>query len=105
MRHVNDRVNNSNNICGIVNLIVEVDDIKTFELNISEISFNEVRYVQSHIDYELYQKQKRLVHKCFIEPGNKFPITPKSTETGICKLGLTLDVKITAYDSNKIVQQ
>ncbi|HOG20722.1 MAG TPA: M23 family metallopeptidase, partial [Salinivirgaceae bacterium] len=67
--HVNDKVNNSNNICDIVNLIVEVNDVKTFELNISEISFSEVRYVQSHIDYELYRKHKRFVHKCFIEPG------------------------------------
>lgn len=101
--HVNDRVNNSNNICGIVNLIVEVDDIKTFELNISEISFNEVRYVQSHIDYELYQKQKRLVHKCFIEPGNKFSNYTKINGNGYLQVGATdtLDVKITAYDSNK----
>ncbi|HPW66886.1 MAG TPA: M23 family metallopeptidase [Salinivirgaceae bacterium] len=101
--HVNDKVNNSNNICGVVNLIVEVNDIKTFELNIPEISFNEVRYVQSHIDYELFRKRKRLVHKCFIEPGNKFSNYADITGNGYLQVKPTdtLNVKITAYDSYK----
>ncbi len=101
--HVNDRVNGSNNICGIVNLIMKVNNVKTCEFKLSAISFNEVGYVKSHIDYELYNTQKRLVHKCFIEPGNKFSNYVDIFGNGYLQINPTdtLNIQITAYDSHK----
>jgi hypothetical protein len=101
--HVNDMVNGSNNICGIVRLIVEINGEKTFELDQSKISFNDVRYVQSHSDFELSRNQKRRIHKCFVEPGNKFANYRNLKNNGylFVESNDVLDVKISAFDSKK----
>jgi hypothetical protein len=96
-------VNGSTNICGIVRLTVFVNGKKIYELDQSKISFNDVRYVQSHIDFELSRNQKRRIHKCFVEPGNKFGNYRNLIDNGYLTVHLhdTLAVKIVAYDSYK----
>ncbi len=101
--HVNDMVNGSNNICGIVRLVVEVNGEKTFAFEQSKISFNDVRYVQSHSDFELSRNYKRRIHKCFVEPGNRFANYHNLKNNGYLNIKPNdiLNVTITAQDSRK----
>lgn len=105
--HVDDKVNGSNNICNITNLSVEVGLQKNYEFNISKLSFAEVKYVQAHIDYDLYKQQKQLVHKCFVEAGNRLSNYRNIVNNGYLDINGndTLNVTITARDSYRNTSQ
>lgn len=99
--HIDDYTNNSKNKCGIVKLNAFANGENIYELNLSQISFKETHYAKSLIDYELSNKKRQYVYKCFVERGNKF-----SNYTGLVNRGViniqnnhTVNIKILAADS------
>ena len=67
----NDYLNDSWNKCGINFLELTVDDELYFSHQIDQFSFDESRYINSLIDYEIYISLKRRFQKTWVEPGNK----------------------------------
>lgn len=56
--------------CGVVDIRLLCDDSLLFHSHIDEISFDDTRYINSHIDYAEYIDNKRFIQKSFLEPGN-----------------------------------
>ncbi|MDD2563814.1 MAG: M23 family metallopeptidase [Salinivirgaceae bacterium] len=101
--HVTDRINGSNNVCGINQLKVEVNNKITYMLNLSKISFSEVKYIQSHSDYWLVKNQNRRIHKCFVNSGNRFSNYSNLINNGYLNIAhdSIYNVTITSYDGYK----
>lgn len=64
---------------GIYAIELYVNDTLFFHNQIKSFSFNETRYINSHIDYAYYQKNKKKIQKCFLDPNNKLSTNKKST--------------------------
>ena len=101
--HVTDRINGSNNFCGINQLKIEVNNKVTYMLNLSKISFSEVKYVKSHSDYWLVKNQNRRIHKCFVNSGNRFSNYSNLINDGYLEIiqDSIYNITITSCDSYK----
>ena len=101
--HVTDKINGSNNVCGISQLKVEVNNEITYMLNLSKISFSEVKYIQSHSDYWLVKNQSRRIHKCFVNSGNLFSNYSELNNNGYLNIvhDSVYNITITSNDGYK----
>lgn len=70
----NDYFDNSWNKCGIYSLELFIDGNRHFALRMDRLSFDQARYINSYIDYEMYIDRKRRYQKTWVEPGNKLNI-------------------------------
>ena len=95
-----DYLDNNWSKCGIYQLEYWVDNklINSFELD--ELDYSKTRYLNSHIDYEIFQQSKQGVHKTFIEPGNKMEIYHQTYNGGLFNFddGKRHKVQIIMYD-------
>ncbi|MCW0481757.1 M23 family metallopeptidase [Gaoshiqia sediminis] len=57
--------------CGVYEIGLSVDGKQIYTFRMDKLSFDETRYLNSHIDYGHFQKYNRRLHKNWIEPGNK----------------------------------
>ena len=98
--NVYDQLNGASNKNGIYSLKLEVDGEQKHYMDVETWSFDESRYLNAHIDYELYRSKKRRINKCFTDPGNQLSIYQKDYENGIVDLSdqKTHAIKITATD-------
>ncbi|NQU51839.1 MAG: M23 family metallopeptidase [Bacteroidetes bacterium] len=95
---VNDYLDNAYNKCGIYSLQLTVDDELYFSHQLDQFSFDESRYINSHIDYETYIDLNRRFQKTWVEPGNKLSTynflkengSFKATGNGIHKIQIQL---------------
>ena len=69
-----DLLNNSNSKCGLYSLELIIDSIPRFSYVMDSFSFNESRYINSHIDYEHYLKEKSFIERVFVLPNDKLSI-------------------------------
>lgn len=81
----NDYFDDSWNKCGIYSLQLTVDDELYYSHQLDKFSFNESRYINSHIDYETYINLKRRFQKTWVEPGNKLSTYNYLKENGALK--------------------
>lgn len=81
-----DRMSGTGNRYGLHNIKLLRENAVIFEQEINEFAFHEGRYINSHIDYETYIRNKRRVQKSFTEPGNKLRIYKKMENYGIQKI-------------------
>jgi len=56
---------------GVYSIELYVNDTLFFQNTMTIFSFNETRYVNSHIDYSYYQKHGKKFQKCFLEPNSQ----------------------------------
>ena len=61
---------------------MKVDDKVVYSHEMKEFSYNETRYVNSHIDYEEKKKNGNNVHQTFIAPNNQLSIYNESLNRG-----------------------
>ena len=66
-----DLSNNSLNKIGIYSIKMFVNDTLVFEQVLDKLSFDEMRYVNSLIDYEHYIKNGVRVNRLFVQPNNQ----------------------------------
>ncbi len=71
---VYDYLNGSANRCGVYSLQLNIDNKPSFAFTIDKISFQDSRYVNAHMDYELKVTQKKSVHRLYLLPNNKLSI-------------------------------
>ncbi len=52
------------------------NQIKRFSYRIDRVNFAETRYINTHIDYDLYKRDGYRIQKCFLDDGNKAQVYP-----------------------------
>lgn len=70
----NDYFDGTYNKCGINQLSMRMDGETQFAFQLNRFSFDNSRYINSHIDYAEYKTTKRRYIKTWIDPGNLLPI-------------------------------
>jgi hypothetical protein len=78
-----DYKNDSWNKCGIYSVEMFVNGEMVYEHYLDEMSFNDMRYINSHIDYAEKILSRKDIQKTFIEPGNKLKIYGKTQKNGV----------------------
>ncbi len=68
--HAIDRLNGAHNKCGAFNIKLKIDDSLIFEQSLTEIDFNQNRYINAYKDYEEYHKNRFHYHRSFLLPNN-----------------------------------
>ncbi len=87
--------------CGIFSAQLFVDQEPEYSFKMDHLAFDYGRYVNSHIDYEELMKNKRWIHRLYLQPGNKMDIYRTNANRGILNLedGHTHTVKIVVTDA------
>lgn len=87
--------------CGIYSVELLLDQKKVFSFQFDHLAFDQGRYINSHIDYEEMMRNRRWIHKLFLQPGNRMEIYQTTADRGILKLtdGKPHTVKIIVSDA------
>lgn len=75
---------------GIYEAILMIDQDTIYHSRFDRFSFEEARYINTHLDYKLKKRNGRNIEKTFLAPNNKAPIYLKSKNSGILNLPDTL---------------
>lgn len=98
----NDKITGSVNKCGIYIMKMLVDKKEVFSYKMDEFSFNESRYINSHIVYSELLQKGRYYQKCWIEPGNMLSVYGPDKNKGLSvKGGETKKIQISVTDANQ----
>lgn len=68
-----DRMNGTNNVYGVKNVRLFVDNVMVFNSSIHRFSFEKSRMINSYIDFQAWRNLKEFYMKSFVEPGNLLP--------------------------------
>jgi hypothetical protein len=52
------------------------NQIKRFSFRMDRVNFSETKYINTHIDYDLYKRDGYRIQKCFLDDGNKAQVYP-----------------------------
>ncbi|MEI6274854.1 MAG: M23 family metallopeptidase [Prolixibacteraceae bacterium] len=87
--------------CGIYSAELIADQKHIFSFTLDDLAFDMGRYVNSHIDYEEMMKNKRWIHRLYLQPGNQMEIYKTDSNRGILKLtdGKVHSIKIVVTDA------
>jgi hypothetical protein len=78
-----DLLNDSYNKCAVYSIKLAVDSINIFNYNMDGFSFNESRYINSHIDYETYIKENIYIERTFVLPNDKLSVYKNVVNRGL----------------------
>jgi hypothetical protein len=97
-----DLLNESFNKCAVYSIELEIDSIPLFKYVMDEFSFNESRFINSHIDYEMYMKENIYFERAFILPNDKLSAYKDVVNRGLYnfKDNLNHNVQITVIDAH-----
>jgi hypothetical protein len=66
-----DLLNDSYNRCAVYSIELSVDSTSIFKYFMDGFTFNESRYVNSHIDYETFMKENIYIERAFVLPDDE----------------------------------
>ena len=97
-----DMLNNSPNKVAVYSIELSIDSISIFKYKMDGFSFDESRYVNSHIDYETYMKENIYIERAFVLPDDKLSVYKNVINRGLFnfKDNKTHRAKITVSDAN-----
>lgn len=78
-----DQFDDSNNKCAVYSIELLIDSNSVFKYVMDAFSFNESRYINSHIDYEIYQKEKIYIERTFVLPNDRLSVYKNLVNRGI----------------------
>jgi hypothetical protein len=78
-----DLLNDSNNKCAVYSIELAIDSITIFKYVMDGFSFNESRYINSHIDYEAYMKENIYIERAFVLPNDKLSVYKEVVNRGL----------------------
>jgi murein DD-endopeptidase MepM/ murein hydrolase activator NlpD len=81
-----DYLNGSSNRCGIYTIQLRIDDKPLLTSTFDGIAFNQGRYVNAQMDYELKTNQKQSVYRLFPLQNNKLPINNRYGRNGLYQM-------------------
>ncbi len=91
---VKDYLDDSWAKCGIYQLQTKVNNQIISDFVIDEIDFSTTRFINSHMDYDLYINQNKKVHKTFKAPNNSLNIYKTMVNEGIYNFSANNKYKI-----------
>lgn len=95
-----DRMSGTSNKYGLHNIQLKHNNELIFEQQIDEFAFHEGRYINSHIDFEMYRKTRRRVQKSFVQEGNRLRIYKRKNGQINCSDGEEHVMEYTVGDLN-----
>ncbi len=86
--------------CGIYSAELFVDQEPALSFKFDHLTFDQLRYINSHIDYEELIKNSRWVQRLYLLPGNKMEIYQTGSGRGVINLsdGKIHSIKIVVAD-------
>jgi hypothetical protein len=78
-----DMLNDSPNRCAVYSIELLIDSTSIFKYTMDGFSFDESRYVNSHIDYETYMKENTYIERAFVQPGDKLNVYKNVINRGL----------------------
>jgi hypothetical protein len=78
-----DLLNDSYSKCAVYSIELVIDSIQIFKYVMDGFSFNESRYINSHIDYETYLRESIYIERTFILPNDKLSLYSDVADRGI----------------------
>jgi hypothetical protein len=78
-----DLLNDSYSRCAVYSIELKVDSITLYKYVMDDFSFNESRYINSHIDYETYLKENIYVERTYVLPNDKLSAYKDIVNRGI----------------------
>ena len=79
---VTDHQQNSEASLGIYSVELKIDHSSIYQYEMDRINFNDMRYVNAHIDYRSKLRDNITIQRCFRLPGNHLNIYPDTTKKG-----------------------
>ncbi len=79
-----DLSSTSNNKSSVYSIDLFLDSILVYSYRMDSFSFSESRYINSHIDYETYVKEKNFFERAFVLPNNRLSLYSNLVNRGIC---------------------
>lgn len=89
--------------CGVGKLSMKVDGKDYFGWRLDRFSFNESRYINSHVDYAYKANHGKRFERCYRQPGNRLGIYEPTINDGIISMDSSKAVHIQAADASKNV--
>ncbi len=95
-----DLMNESNNKFAVYSIKLAIDSIPLFKYVTNGFSYDESRYVNSHIDYETYMKDNIYIERAFVLPDDKLNAYKDVVKRGLFNFNdnKTHHVEITVTD-------
>jgi len=78
-----DLLNDSYNKCSVYSIELKIDSITRFRYQMDEFSFNESKYINSHIDYETYMRDNTYMERTFVLPNDKLSVYEDVIDRGV----------------------
>jgi hypothetical protein len=78
-----DMLDDSYNKCDVYSIELVIDSMTIFKYIMDSFSFSESRYINSHIDYETYMRDKIYVQRTFRLPNDRLTAYKKLVNRGI----------------------
>ncbi len=78
-----DLLNDAYNKCGVYSIELKIDSATIFKYVMDQFAFSESRYVNSHIDYESYMREKTYYERAFVLPNDKLKAYREVINRGI----------------------
>ena len=102
-----DLLNNSGSRFSVHSIQLEVDSRQVFNYVMDEFSFNETRYVNSHIDYETYKRENIYIERAYRLPNDRLSVYRNLTDRGIITFSdnerHTIEIAVSDIHGNKSV--
>ncbi|MGB8491993.1 MAG: M23 family metallopeptidase [Bacteroidales bacterium] len=78
-----DLINNSSNRFSVYSIELRIDSVPVYKYVMDSFSFDESRYINSHIDYETYLRDKSYIERSFILPNDRLSVVRRTVNRGI----------------------
>jgi hypothetical protein len=102
-----DLLNDSYNKCSVYSIELKIDSSTIFKYVMDDFTFNESRYINSHIDYETYQREKTYIERTFLLPNDKLSVYENVVNRGIFNFNedriYHVDIEVADIHNNKSI--
>ncbi|HEX2921382.1 MAG TPA: M23 family metallopeptidase [Bacteroidales bacterium] len=80
---IHDLLNGSSNKCAAYSIKLEIDSTTVFEYVMDGFSFDESRFVNSHMDYKTYMLNSQKIQKAYKLPNDKLSVYKNLLNNGV----------------------
>ena len=100
-----DHQQNSDAVLGIYSVSLKIDSEMLYEYKMDRLNFNDLRYVNAHIDYRSKLRDNLTIQRSFMLPGNHLKISQDTTKKGYITFleegAHTVEFNLTDFNGNK----